>query len=123
MEKWVIEKLEEYQLEVKKEHLTEREIGFEKIKELFQKELMERKNSIWHVKDQLTQAFGFLEECFGDGQEMVLFMTELSKNERAMEYIADHGCEPYFKYSDRLLFRQRKEQLQGSIQELLDGEV
>ena len=76
-----------------------------------------------HVKDQLAHAFGFWEECFGDGQEMVLFMTELSKNEKAMEFIADHGCEPYFKYSDRLLFRQRKEQLQGSIQELLDGEV
>lgn len=122
VEKWVIAKLEEYQLEIKKDHLTEREIGFEKIKEQFQKELLERKNSILHVKNQLTQAFGFLEECFGDGQEMVLFMTELSKNERAMEYIADHGCEPYFKYSDRLLFRQRKEQLQGSIQELLDIE-
>ena len=66
----------------------------------------------------LERGFQFLEDAFGDGQEMVLFVTELSKNERIMEYVSAHGCAPYFRYSDRLLYRKREEELKKDCEEL-----
>ena len=80
---------------------------------------MEARNAIGaEAGEALNRGFAFIEEAFGDGQEMVLFVTELSKNECTMEYIGNHGCEPYFRYSDRLLYRKRQEELQKDCEEL-----
>src|SRR5699024_2527212 len=72
-ENWVIRKLEEYDLNLKKDHIRKSAQGFEKIKEYFQAELQERKQETQKLLDQTEKAFQFLEEAFGDSQEMVLF--------------------------------------------------
>lgn len=117
--KWVTEKLEEYLLELKKEHVTGREEGFEKIREWFAERIRVRKNRLEEQKARLERGFVFLEEAFGDGQEIVLFVTELSRNEKAMEFISANGCDPYFGWSGKLLYRSRREELLQSCQELL----
>ena len=49
---------------------------------------------------------------------MILFVTELSKNEKIMTYVSSHGCEAYFRYSDLLLYRKREAELQKDCEEL-----
>ena len=117
-EHWLIRQLETYEQRLKEAHIRNREEGFTRIKAWFAEEV-EARNAIGAKSgDALKCGFAFLEEAFGDGQEMVLFVTELSKNERIMEYVSSHGCEPYFRYSDRLLYRRRQEELQKDCEEL-----
>ena len=117
-EQWVTDILERYDRQLKEMHIRDRKSGFEHMKEWFEQEVSQLKNMQTHAGESLNHAFAFLEEAFGDGQEMVLFVTELSRNEKMMEYISTHGCEPYFRYSDRLLYRKREEELRKDCEEL-----
>ena len=118
LESQVIRELTIYDLKLKEEHIRDREVGFDKIRSLFAKEVEDHKIVGEQAGKALERAFAFLEDAFGDGQEMVLFVTELSHNERIMEYVGSHGCEPYFRYSDRLLYRKREEELQKECEKL-----
>ena len=42
---------------------------------------------------------------------MVLFVTGLSKSERAMEFINSNGSDAFFQYSEALLYRKKEEEL------------
>lgn len=119
-EEWVITKLQEYSLGVKKEHLTAVEEGFSRIKELFFMELNNRKNLIKSTSQKLENSFQWIADCFKDAQEMILFVSGLSKNEKAMSFIAAHGCDAYFQYSEKLLYHKREEELQNACRELLE---
>ena len=85
-ENWVIRKLEEYDLNLKKDHIRKSAQGFEKIKEYFQAELQEREQETQNLLDQTEKAFHFLEEAFGDSQEMVLFVSGLTQDDKAMDF-------------------------------------
>ena len=60
---------------------------------------------------RLTNAFSFLEETFGEGQEMVLFLTALIKNEDAVCFVNEYGNEAYFRYNRRLLLDENRREL------------
>ena len=64
---------------------------------------------------RLDHAFDFLENCFGDGQELVIFLTELTRNTYSMEYLNRYGNERFFKYNQMLLFRDREAELKEEI--------
>lgn len=49
---------------------------FEAVKEMFRKEVDIREAAIEHTSETLTHVFDFMEETFGDSQEMVALMTE-----------------------------------------------
>lgn len=68
----------------------------------------------------LEFAFDFMEQAFGAGQEMVVFVTELTLSPLAQQYITENGCDRYFSYNRTLLLDSRKAALQA---ELLADEV
>ncbi len=72
------------------------------------------------MKEKLNRAFAFMEKAFGDDQEMVLFVTGLTGNERMSAFIGSHGCDPYFRYSEKLLFRKQEKELVKACREALD---
>ena len=110
-ENWVIRKLEEYDLNLKKDHIRKSAQGFEKIKEYFQTELQEREQETQNLLDQTKKAFHFLEEAFGDSQEMVLFVSGLTQDDKAMDFLTVHESPMYLKWSEKLLYRQEEEKL------------
>ena len=110
-ENWVIRKLEEYDLNLKKDHIRKSAQGFEKIKEYFQTELQEREQETQNLLDQTKKAFHFLEEAFGDSQEMVLFVSGLTQDDKAMDFLTVHESPMYLKWSEKLLYRQEEERL------------
>lgn len=59
----------------------------------------------------LENAFTFMEEAFGEGQEMVVFVTELTMNPDTARFITENGCERYFTYHKTLLVGSRRAQL------------
>ena len=48
-----------------------------------------------------------MEDAFGEGQEMVVFITELTMDPDASRFITENGCERYFKYHKTLLVGSR----------------
>ena len=107
----VIRKLEEYDLNLKKDHIQKSVLGFEKIKEYFQNEHQEREQEAQKLLDQTEKAFQFLEEAFGDSQEMVLFVSGLTQDDRVMDFLTVHESPMYLKWSEKRLYRQEEERL------------
>lgn len=67
------------------------------------------------VGQALANAFAFLEEAFGEGQEILLFVTELTENFWTSQYIAKFGCEKYLQHNKDLMFFERQVQLAQEI--------
>ena len=118
LEEQVIVILESYLMTLKKERIQEGEPAMERVRTLFGQETDKRKRVIQRVQNALAQSFQFLSDTFGDGQEMVLFVTGLSRNREGMDFITKHGCPAYFTYSKKLLFQEREKELQREIETL-----
>lgn len=122
-ETWVLERLEAYRLELLAQHIRDREAGFSRLKALFQEEVDARAALVEAVRERLDRAFSFLGEAFGDGQEMILFVSALTRGDAAMDFISLHGCEAYLRYSGKLLYREREAELREACNAVLeDGE-
>ena len=63
----------------------------------------------------LEAAFDFMEDAFGESQEMVVFVTELTVSPDAHTFIAENGCERYFRYNKELLLDNRKAALDREL--------
>lgn len=66
---------------------------------------------------KLSNAFAFLEEVFGEGQELLILVTELTINAHSSRFISRYGCKEYFAHNKELLFYERRKEL---IEELGD---
>lgn len=66
---------------------------------------------------KLSNAFAFLEEVFGEGQELLILVTELTINAHSPRFISRYGCKEYFAHNKELLFYERRKEL---IEELGD---
>lgn len=63
----------------------------------FESEKQRRVLLIDALRRTLHFAFQFVDDAFGGGQEMTLFLTELTNCSSVMEYIAMHGCPEYLE--------------------------
>lgn len=59
----------------------------------------------------LESAFDFMEEAFEAGEEMVVFVTELTVSKKAAAFLAEYSCGRYLSYSSQLLIGSRKREL------------
>lgn len=118
-ERWVIARLEEYHLRLRGGHIRDAEEGFECIRAWFQEDLAVRSEIIAELQGKLERAFAFVEDCFGQSQEMVLFVSDMTRNSRAMRFISAHGSEGYLRHSEQLLYRKRERELLEECRELL----
>lgn len=110
-QKKVHKKLEEYIIRIKEEHINSVEKSWERIKTYFQEEVFVRKSLAASYSKELDRAFEFIRDSFGDDQEMVLFVSEITRNPQTVGFIGCFGCDLYFKYSDRLLVNTQEKAL------------
>lgn len=85
------------------------------VKSIYDKELEDMKALEKKVGDRLEALFRFVENVFGDGQEMLVLVSELTENSYSAKYISMFGCSSYSKYSERLMVSDRKTQLDQKI--------
>lgn len=99
-------------------------VPFSRVKELFTQQVDALDARITATADALDNAFRFVEDAFGEGQEMLLLVTDLSVNRYGMTFINNHGCERYFAHNEALLFHERGSDLANRINQLNldDGE-
>ena len=63
----------------------------------------------------LEHGFDFMEAAFGDGQEMVIFLTELNSNFYCAGFLKEYDCPRYYEYNKRLLFDEEEDLLQNQM--------
>lgn len=113
----VLDTLDLYIQKLKEERILAGEEAFAYIKGLFSKDLESRKEKLEHCSSSLEYAFDFVEKVFGENQEMVIFITELTMNYYSMNFIRQYGCERYYQYNQELLFHEKQRQLLQEIQD------
>ena len=86
------------------------------MKEKFADVVEDRENAISYASEALDNAFAFLEEAFGAGQEMVIFITELTANYYSVKFISENGCEKYYSYNKELLFEEKQKSILEDIE-------
>ena len=70
------------------------------------------------TREHLTNALDYLAHTFGEGQEMVLFLTELAGGFYSLKFVNECGCVAYFHYHKLLLLGDRRKELQAEIMAL-----
>ena len=83
-----------------------------------------RKSEAETAGRKLTNAFSFLADTFGEGQELVIFLTELSMGYHSLRYVSECGNEAYYRYNRILLLKDRRDELVNEVLDLMpaDGE-
>ena len=88
---------------------------FDSAKRWFVKKEENRQTEINNVSSKLTNAFAFLDAAFGQGQEIVLFLSELSASTAAVKFINDCGNEAYYKYNKLLLLNEQRQDVLSEL--------
>ena len=122
-EQWVLAQLAEYEIALRGAHIRDKSEGFCRIKAMFQEAVLRREELVNTIRNMLDRGFAFLTACFGGGQEMILFVSALTRLERAMDFICLHGCEPYLRCSRALLYREREQSLRDACREALGDDL
>lgn len=108
--KRVIAALERFAISIKGELFIGDGV-FDEVKALFEKEVNAREEQIAYTSQTLQNVFNFMEDAFGESQEMVAFITELNANYYSVWFIKENGCDQYFRYNKGLLFDERQQDI------------
>lgn len=115
--------LEEMTLHLRAEGITDDKSAFLLLKKDYDLRLAAHKKLVAAASDALRNAFLFLEEAFGEGQEMVIFVTELTVNRNIAWFISRYGCDKYFEHNKELLFYERQKQLIDEIKQIVNFDL
>lgn len=113
----VLERMNDYEQQLKKGRIQEKRQAVEFIRHRFEKEVEQLDYHIKSTKEQLEHAFSAIIQCFGEGQELVIFLTELTTNFYSMKFISENGSESYYEYNKLLLLHDTKKELLEEIKQ------
>ncbi|MDO5344319.1 MAG: AAA family ATPase [Lachnospiraceae bacterium] len=97
---------------------SQREQAFQRVSQAFAAETEELEAQTALALEQLEYAFDFMEAAFGESQEMVVFITELSVNQYAMWFIGENDCPRYYRYNKSLLFENQQASIRRQLDEI-----
>lgn len=113
----VMDTLEGYMQMIQAEHLQGEE-AFVKVKEVFQDAVREREEKTEQALQALEHGFEFMEDAFGDSQEMVSFVTELNTGYYSIWFLKENDCAKYYQYNKKLLFEERHQEILAELDEV-----
>jgi len=90
------------------EHESDNTAAFTRLKADFDAQTKALKKASTVISKQLDNLFKFMDDAFGEGQEMLILVTELTASVEAARFIAQYGCAAYFKHNKDLLFYERQ---------------
>ena len=70
------------------------------------------------AKKKMSNMFLFSEDVFGEGQEMLIIVTELTANYNSARFISEFGCDEYFQHNKELLFYERQKEIITKMEDL-----
>lgn len=115
---WTIARLSDMIQENKENNCKDISSAFATCKASFQKLVATRQETIDMCGGRLENAFAFLENTFGIGQELVVFVTELHMNFYAVWLLQEWESAAYHRYNQELLFGEKEGKLLQEIEGL-----
>ena len=107
--------LEDYAVRLVHEDFPTPEESMDAVRGWFAREV-ERRNSLGaEAGRQMDNAFRFLEETFGQGQELVIFVTEITAGYDTSWFVETFGCDAYFRHNRELLFDDAQHRIREEI--------
>ena len=91
-----------------KESFAQAKAGFDRQRETLEDAEKKAMNALEH-------AFDFMEHAFENGEEMVVFVTELTLTPEAAMFLSEHTCERYMTYNEQLLIGKRKREILSEL--------
>ena len=119
VERKVCRRLKEMEKHLALEGSGDPRADFTILKKDFDKAEETRKEDIVTADRHLTNSFRFLSATFGEGQEIVLFLSELAAGYYSLKFVNECGNDAYYRYNRLLLLRDRREALQQEALDLL----
>ena len=84
---------------------------FAAVRELFSADTEKRESLADETGTMFDSAFRFLEEAVGPSQELVLFVTEITAGFDTSWFVAEFGCDAYFRHNRDLLFDETRQSI------------
>lgn len=109
-----IERLTRYRERLLAENIADAN-ALEAIRTWFQQEVDARRDLGETAGRQFDNAFRYLEQTFGDSQELVLFVTEITAGFNTSWFVEHFGCDAYFRHNKELLFDDTRHRIQADI--------
>ncbi|OLA37744.1 MAG: ATPase, partial [Firmicutes bacterium CAG:110_56_8] len=78
-EEWVLHRLGEMELAVKQAHIRDEKEQLVLLRTLFGQDVQRREDLIRRIQTELSHGFRFVADCFGEGQEMILLVSALTR--------------------------------------------
>ena len=115
LETSVITELESYEQRWKLTEAAAKGAGWDEefafVKEAFSGQVEKRQTVTDQAMDALENTFRFLEDAFGESQEMAAFLAELNTNGDSIRFLRDNDCPYFYKYNKGLLFDERQKEI------------
>ena len=109
-----INALEDYRQRLDREAVAP-EGAMDAVRGWFGEEVERRKNMAVETKAMFDNAFRFLETTFGDSQELVIFVTEITAGYDTSWFVEQFGCDAYFRHNRELLFDSTRHRIREEI--------
>lgn len=88
------------------------------VKEEIHKENVSLKELVSETGRRLSNLFAFVERTYGNDNEMLILVTELTSNYYASNYISHYGSKEYFEHNQDLMFYERQKEINEEIENL-----
>lgn len=109
-----ISTLEDYRRKLAEENVSPAE-AMDAVREWFSRETDRRTALGTETGAMFDSAFRFLEETFGDSQELVIFVTEVTAGYDTSWFVENFGCDAYFRHNRELLFDDTRHKIREEI--------
>ena len=110
-----INALEDYRQCLAREEITALEAAMDAVRGWFGGEVEKRRSLGAETGAQFDNAFRFLEQTFGQGQELVIFVTEVTAGYDTSWFVENFGCDAYFRHNKELLFDDTRHRIREEI--------
>lgn len=105
--------------EMEKALRLEKTVEFDFLRAAFSEKERLRQEQIRESGEHLSHALEFIRRTFGEGQEMLLFLSELSSSYYSLKFVSEVGNEDYYHYNEYLLLQDKKSELRREIREAM----
>lgn len=94
------------------------ESAWELMRSSYEDEIGKLRGQAENGKKELGNVFDFCEKAFGEGQEILLLVTELTANYYSARFIGHYGCDKYFEHNKELQFYERQQDIIARMDQL-----
>lgn len=92
--------------------------SLDKGKAPFNEAVHELGERIRSLSEQVDAALNFVDQTYGDGEEMLVFVTRLAVDPDFMAFVSRHGSDSFVSHSKGLMVRDRKHELLDELDKL-----